>query len=73
MALIKKAEKDIPAATWGDLTRENMIKYTIMLRDSRIAIAEQGVYDKTGLKIIKRVRCSISAADSECSLNTESW
>ena len=73
MALIKKAEKDIPAATWGDLTPENMIKYTIMLRDSRIAIAEQGVYDKTGLKIIKRVRCSISAADSECSLNTESW
>ncbi len=73
MALIKKAERDIPAATWGDLTPENMLKYTIMLRDSRVAIAEQGIYDKTGLKIIKRVRCSISAADSECSSNTENW
>jgi hypothetical protein len=44
-----------------------------MLRDSRIAIAEQGIYDKPGLKIIKRVRCSINSADSECSANTENW
>ncbi len=73
MALIKKAERDIPATTWGDLTPENMIKYTIMLRDSRVAIAEQGVYDKPGLKVIKRVRCSINPADSECSSNTENW
>ena len=73
MTLINKAEKDIPAATWGDLTSENMVKYTIMLRDSRIAIAEQGIYDKPGLKIIKRVRCSINSADSECSANTENW
>ncbi len=73
MALIKKAERDIPAATWGDLTPDNMIKYTIMLRDSRIAIAEQGIYDKPGLKIIKRVRCSVNPADSECSTNSENW
>jgi len=73
MALIKKAEKDIPATTWSDLTPENMIKYTIMLRDARVDIAEKGVYDKQGLKIIKRVRCSINPADSECSSNTENW
>ncbi len=73
MTLIKKAERDIPAATWGDLTPENMLKYTIMLRESRITIAEQGIYDKPGLKIIKRVRCSINAADPECSTNSESW
>lgn len=72
-ALIKKAEKDIPASTWGDLTPENMVKYTIMLRDARVDIAEKGVYDKPGLKIIKRVRCSINAADPECSTNSESW
>jgi len=72
-ALITKAEKDVPAAVWSDLTPENMIKYTIMLRDSRIQIAEDGIYDKQGLKIIKRVRCSINAADSECSTPSESW
>lgn len=73
MKLIEKAERDIPASTWGDLTPDNMIKYTIMLRDSRIAIADEGVYDKPGLKIIKRVRCTVNPADSECSSNTENW
>lgn len=73
MALIRKAEKDIPASVWGDLTPENMIKYTIMLRESRIAIADQGIYDKPGLKIIKRVRCSINPSDSECATNSENW
>ena len=73
MALINKAERDVPAATWGDLTPENMIKYTVMLRDARIDIAEQGVYDKQGLSIIKRVRCSINAGDSECSSQSENW
>jgi len=66
IALVNKAEKDIPAATWGELTPENLIKYTIMLRDSRTDIAEKGVYDKQGLKIIKKVRCSINGADPEC-------
>ena len=73
MALIHKAEKEIPVATWGDLKPENMIKYTIMLRDARIDIANKGVYDKQGLKIIKRVRCNINPADSECSTNSEAW
>lgn len=73
MALINKAEKDIPASTWGDLKPENMIKYTIMLRDARIDIANKGVYDKQGLKLIKRVRCSINSADPECSTSSENW
>lgn len=73
MALVNKAEKDIPESTWSDLTPENMLKYTIMLRDSRIEIANQGIYDKQGLKIIKRVRCSINPADVECTSNSENW
>lgn len=71
--LILKAEKEIPAGTWGDLTPENMIKYTVMLRESRISIAEQGIYDKTGLKIIKRSRCKVNPADPECSTDSENW
>lgn len=73
LALITRAEREIPAAVWSDLSPENMIKYTVMLRDSRVDIAEKGMYDKVGLKLIKKVRCSLNAADSECSVNTEMW
>ncbi len=73
MELVMKAERDIPANVWGDLTSDNMIKYTVMLRESRVDIAEQGIYDKQGLQIMKRVRCSLSPRDSECSTNSENW
>lgn len=73
LGLINKAEKDIPASAWGELTPENSVKYTLMFRDARITIADQGVYDKRGLKIIKRVRCSINASDSECNSPSENW
>lgn len=73
LQIILRAEKSIPEATWGDLTPENMVKYTIMLRESRVAIADQGLYDKQGLKIMKKIRCSVNAADSECTTNSENW
>ena len=65
------AEKTIPAHYWMDLPQSNAVKYTLMLRDSRIDLAKKGMYDKTGLKILKKVRCSINPSDSECASNSE--
>lgn len=73
LSLVTKAEKSIPEKTWGDLTPENMIKYTVMLRESRVSIAEQGLYDKAGLRVMKKIRCGVNPADSECSTNSENW
>ena len=71
MQLIKQADASIPAATWMDLSPENAYKYTLMLRESRIDIAQKGLYDKRGLKVIKKIRCSVNPADSECSTKSE--
>ena len=71
---IDAAEASIPADTWMDLAATDGSKYTMMLRESRIDIAKQGLYNKTGLKVLKRVRCSLNAADSECaSKSEEEW
>ncbi len=69
--IVKTAEKGIPAAMWNDLPPENIPKYVMMFRESRIEIAKQGIYNKTGLNIIKRVRCGINAADAECANKIE--
>ena len=66
LQLIRRAEQDIPAPVWVELSSENVYRYTLMLRDARIDIAQSGLYDKRGLKIIKRVRCHVNAADPEC-------
>lgn len=68
---IDAAELSIPADTWMDLGATDGGKYTLMLRESRIDIAKQGLYNKTGLKVLKRVRCSLNAADSECATKSE--
>jgi len=55
MQLIKQADASIPPATWMELSSENSYKYTLMLRESRIDIAQKGLYDKRGLKVIKKI------------------
>jgi hypothetical protein len=71
MQLIKASEAAIPMGVMIELSPENTYKYTLMLREARIDIAEQGIYDKRGLKIIKRVRCSVNPADPECGTKSE--
>ena len=71
LQLIKQADASIPPGTWMDLTSENSYKYTLMLRESRIAIAEKGMYDKRGLKVIKKIRCSVNPGDPECATKSE--
>lgn len=71
MGLIANAEKGIPAATWDDLPPANIPKYVLMLREARIEIAKQGIYNKQSLNIIKRARCSVNPSDAECASKTE--
>jgi hypothetical protein len=71
LQLIKQADASIPPGTWMDLTAENSYKYTLMLRESRIDIAQKGLYDKRGLKVIKKIRCNVNPADPECTTKSE--
>ena len=71
MRIIQTAEKGIPSNLWDDLPPANVPKYVIMLRESRIEIAKDGIYNKQGLNIIKRARCSINPSDAECATKNE--
>jgi hypothetical protein len=71
MQLIKQADASVPPGTWMDLSAENSYKYTLMLRESRIDIAQKGLYDKRGLKVIKKIRCNVNPADPECTTKSE--
>ena len=66
MALIGNADASIPGSAWIDLTADQARQYNTMLQESRLAILGQGVYDKRGLSVIKKVRCSVNPAEAEC-------
>ncbi len=71
LQLIKQADASIPPGTWMELSSENSYKYTLMLRESRIDIAQKGLYDKRGLRVIKKIRCNVNPSDPECSTKSE--
>jgi hypothetical protein len=69
--IIERAEKDVPANVWLELPAQDAQRYSLMMREARIDIAKQGLYDQRGLKIIKKIRCSLAPAESECADSAE--
>lgn len=71
LQLIRTGDASIPPAQWIEINAEDAYKYTLMLREARIALAQQGLYDKRGLKVIKRIRCHVNPSDPECTTKSE--
>lgn len=73
LSVARRADKDIPEALWIDPTPEENDQYMVMMRQGRVLMANKGYYDKPGLKILKKIRCSIEPSASECTERTENW
>jgi hypothetical protein len=73
IATVNLADKDVPDKFWVDLSPRDTERYELLMRQGRVLMAEKGIYDKKGLKLIKKIRCSINPAASECSEATEEW
>jgi len=71
LQLVKTGDASIPPAQWVDIGPEEAVKYTLMLREARIELAQQGLYDKRGLRVIKRIRCHVNPSDQECTTKSE--
>ena len=71
MRLINKAEKDVPAYAWLDLPANDKEGYVVLLRDARISLTKDGIYDPLMMKMLKKIRCSIESGNAECSTNLE--
>lgn len=68
---IEKTEKDIAAKYWMDVAEADKPGYIKLMRESRISLAAEGIYDKKMLSLLKRVRCKHDPASFECALKDE--
>ena len=64
--MLKEAEQEVPERLWIDLPKTEQDKYYQMLREARIALMRQGIYNNVMLGIMKRVRCKHVPSDAEC-------
>jgi len=73
VSLVRRADKDIPDKYWIEPSPEENDAYMVQMRQGRVLMANKGYFDKPGLKLIKKIRCSIEPAASECAERTETW
>ncbi len=68
---IDKAEKEIEQKYWMDLTPTERDRYVRMMRDSRLQLTKEGIYDPRMMALLKRVRCKFDPQNYECTLGDE--
>ncbi|HEX4939169.1 MAG TPA: putative solute-binding protein, partial [Candidatus Kapabacteria bacterium] len=69
--MIDKSEKEIDARYWLDLPTAEKQKYERMMREARMQLTREGVYDPKMMAILKKVRCKLDPANFECALKDE--
>ena len=69
--MIKKSEADIEAKYWLDISAADKVNYTKLMREARLQLTREGVYDKRTMALLKRVRCKFDPTAAECALKDE--
>ncbi len=70
-SMLGKMEKDVPAKYWMEIPANDKIGYVKLMRESRIALTKEGIYNKKMMSLLKKVRCQAEPSSFECSLNDE--
>jgi hypothetical protein len=64
--IIAEAEAGIPAEVWMHPPQEDVAEYDRMLRQVRLSLLEDGVYDERAIKLMRAIRCRVDGSRSEC-------
>jgi hypothetical protein len=68
---INETETDIPIKYWMDVPDADKPGYLKMMREARIAMMQEGYYDKTMMHVLKQVRCKFDPGNYECAMKDE--
>lgn len=71
MSIVSKLEKSIDEKYWMDLTATDKLGYIKLMREARIGLTRDGIYNKKMMGILKKVRCSQEPSSFECALTGE--
>jgi len=70
-AMVKRMEAEIPSKYILNLSREDRLAYQKILREGRIDLTRQGIYDPGMMTVLKRARCTVERTNFECSISGE--
>lgn len=71
LAMINRLEGEIPAKYKMNLTPADKLKYQKLLREGRMDLTKQGIYDAGMMSVLKKARCAAEPSNFECTLAGE--
>lgn len=71
--ILGKMKADIPAKYWMNVPEADKPGYQKLMRESRIALTKQGVYNKQMMKLLWQFRCKSNPKNFECSMQDENY
>ncbi len=69
--IVRKAEAEIKQESWMRPKPEDVAGYDKMLREVRISLRDEGVYDEKALNVMRKIRCKTNPTSAECAENRE--
>ena len=69
--MVQRLEAAIPSKIKMQLSKEDKEKYQRLLREGRIDLTKQGIYDPGMMRVLKKARCTVERTNFECSLGCE--
>ncbi|MBM7333488.1 putative solute-binding protein [Alloalcanivorax marinus] len=68
MNVIRNAENEVDKKWWIDIPEQDKLRYDEMLREARLEMTEDGIYNKDLISLLKKVRCKYEPSRAECTL-----
>lgn len=68
---IARLEAAIPAKYKMDVAAADKEGYQKLMREARLSLTKQGIYDPAMMSVLKKARCSVDRANFECALAGE--
>lgn len=69
--VVNRTEKAIDPKYWMDIPPADKVSYVKIMREARIDMTKQGIYNKKMMSILKKVRCGQDPSSFECALTDE--
>lgn len=66
MRIIENANSEVDSKWWIRIPEADKARYDEMMRESRIELRDQGVYDPEMMTLLRKIRCSLDGSRAEC-------
>lgn len=67
LQVAQRYEKDIPARYWQPVEAGDQQGYSALLREMRLNLTKEGVYNRKMTQVLKKIRCHLQPQAMECS------